>query len=350
MDRSRGTRVQAVSFTKPSAWSRVTLMHRYTNLCARLNSKEGLEVLKHVKTITLREGFRSPSDICMFRPLYRLTVDTILSNPTLIELESISILPDYPTSFDPLVSSVPTFPFGLQLVRTQKPIKALCFGLPLELSTNAASRQHLKVLRPPKLTITLSRPNYALLTELRDSVAEITQELGIRYVPTRTLIEPEVLFCKDLQSFRHINLFLHLPRPPLAMVGPPGGQTLEDDPAHPITRFTASLLALLEGSSAEVQARYTVWKVEGWETAGQVESATRTKIWPTAILFDHEFEFDSNAPTPTEEKALPKQVEPAAVVKKNTTQGEHWERETNLRLFGGLFNLSLESKRHGPRK
>jgi hypothetical protein len=39
---------------------------RYTNLCARIESKAGLEVLQHVQSITLREGFRAPSDICEY--------------------------------------------------------------------------------------------------------------------------------------------------------------------------------------------------------------------------------------------------------------------------------------------
>ena len=264
------------------------------------------------------------------------------------ELESISILPDFPTSFDPLVSSVPTFPFGLQLVRTQKPIKSLAFGLPLELSTNPSSRQHLKVLKPPKLEITLSRPTSGIFTELRDLVAETTDQLGIRYIPLRTLVGPEVLLCPELQSFQRVNLYLHLPRPNLVMVGPPDAQTLGEDPASPITRFTTSLLAALEASNAETQKRYTVWKLEGWETAGQVANATRTRIWPTAVLFDHEFDYDSNAPTPDKE-APPPPPEPEQKVVKRSNEAKHWERETNLRLFGGLFNLSLESKRHGGR-
>jgi hypothetical protein len=276
--------------------------------------------------------------------------DAILSNPIMTELQSISILPDYPTSFDPLVSSVPEFPFGLQLVRTQKPIKNLTFGLPLERTTNPSSRQHLKWLKPPKLEVSFNQPTVALFRELRDLVAETTDQLGIRYIPLRSLVSPEVLLCPELQSFKKVNLYLHLPRPYLIMVGPPDAQTLGEDPEAPITRFTTSLLNALEAASEDVQKRYTVWRVTGWETAGQVANATRTRIWPTAVLFDTEFDFDSNAPTPDKEAPPPPKIEPDAKVTKRSNDANHWERETNLRLFGGLFNLSLESKRHGARK
>jgi len=39
---------------------------RYTHLIKHMDSKDGFDVLRHTQSITLREGFRSPSDICAY--------------------------------------------------------------------------------------------------------------------------------------------------------------------------------------------------------------------------------------------------------------------------------------------
>jgi hypothetical protein len=81
----------------------------YTHLIKHMDSKDGFGVLRHTQSITLREGFRSPSDICAYDrgsvpfpsllpPKHRTYhADQILSDPYLTSLTSISILPDYPT-------------------------------------------------------------------------------------------------------------------------------------------------------------------------------------------------------------------------------------------------------------
>ena len=254
-------------------------------------------------------------------------LDTILSNPRMINLESISILPDYPTPFHQFVSAVAPFNFGLQLVRTQRPIKSLTYGLPLELTTNPSSRQHLRHLGPPRLDLTFMRPSVELFNELTGLVRGTTTHLGIRYVPTRNLVAHDVFLCESLEAFERIDIHLHLPRARLT----PNGE----DPMSTFVTLMNSLISALESSSEQVQRRYKVWKVEGWETAGQVASATRTRLWPAAVLFD------LDATEPIEE------IESEPV---RTTSDDNWERETNYKLLGGMISLNLESKRHRARQ
>jgi len=249
-------------------------------------------------------------------------------------LEIISILPDYPTSFHQLVPPVPTLLFGFQLIRTRKPMKSLTYGFPLELTTNSASRQQLKTLHPPKLNLTFDLPTVSLFEELQNAVAENTEILGLRYTPTRRLVDHQMFLCEPLQSFRRIHLYLNLPRPRNIMVGPPDHRAVEEDPSSPVVVFVTSLLSAMEAADSEVQDRYTIWKVDGWDSPGQVKNATKTRIWPAQVLFS--LDFDENDVAPQEE-AQP-------VVERN--ESKHWERETNYKLFGGLLNLSLESKRH----
>lgn len=269
--------------------------------------------------------------------------DTILSHPSMTQLEHVSILPDYPTSFHQLVPPVPPFLFGFQLIRSRKPMRSLTYGLPLESTTNPASRQQLRSLHPPRLTISVSQPSTRLFTELKDLVAETTDRLTIRYIPLRSLTDHQVFLCEPLQEFKQIHLYLNLPRPRMIMTGPVGSQTIGEDPQSPVTVFIAALLAALEASSSEIQDRYTVWKVEGWDAAGQVDSATRTRIWPVASLFEFDFDEDENPDRGRKARAI-EEEEP--VVQVPSSSKEHWERETNLKLFGGLLSLSLESKKH----
>ena len=245
-------------------------------------------------------------------------------------LEIISILPDYPTSFHQLVPPVPPFPFGFQLIRTRKPMKSLSYGFPLEKTTNSASRQQLKTLHPPKLDLTFEQPTVSLFEELKDAVAETTEIFGLRYQPIRQLVDHQMFLCEPLQSFKKIHLHLLLPRPRNIITGPPDRRTVEEDPNSPIVLFIVRLISAMEAAEPEVQDRYTIWKVDGWDSPGQVKNATKTRIWPADVLFS------------TDEDEVIAPEEPVEV----RTDGKHWERETNFKLFGGLLNLSLESKKH----
>ena len=47
---------------------------RYSNLIEQIQSKQGLETMKHALSLTLREGFRSASDLCEHTSRPRLTI------------------------------------------------------------------------------------------------------------------------------------------------------------------------------------------------------------------------------------------------------------------------------------
>jgi len=280
-----------------------------------------------------------------------------LSDPYLTSLTSISILPDYPTSFDQLVAPVPTFLFGFQLIRTPKPTKCLTYGFPLDTTTNSASRQHLKTLRPPRLNLSFDHPTEDIFTELKDHVAETTTVLGIRYVPLRRLVDASTFLCEPLQSFNRIHLYLNLPRPRQVLIGPEGARTLGEDPSSPVTLFITSLVSALEAAGTDVQKRYTVWKVDGWESAGQVKNATKTRLWPVQVLFesldneeDPEGTAEAVAGSSEKSKRAGDEEEEDELDRRQAEakdqEKKHWEREMNFKLLGGLINLSLESKKH----
>lgn len=329
------------------------LINSWANLTDLLEGKKPPEFLRQAKTMTLKEGFQSPSDLCKLSLCslwkYPLQIDAVLSCPQLDNLESISILPDYPTPYHPLVPPIPTFTFGFQLIRTKKKrLSSLTYGLPLESSTNEASRQQLGVLQPNHLSLTFVRPTLALFKELSDIVGKTTDILDIRYIPNTTIVSHTMFLCDPLQQFKKVHLLLYLPRPRLDLAGIGLGTPnapREDAPA--IATFLASLLSALEAQEKEVQKRYTVTRVDNWDIPGMAEKATRTKLWPAEVLFDEDDEEDIFA---VEEKGKDKEVitQRQSVPVQPAPPGErkHWERETNLRLLGGLVNLRLESKKH----
>jgi hypothetical protein len=252
------------------------------------------------------------------------------------------------------------FPFGLQLVRTVRPLRSLTYGLPLESTTNASSRQGLKALAPRHLSLTFDRPTVALFTELKDLLADTLERLTIRYVPSRVLVNPrEVLLCEPLQKFKRVELQLLLPRPRMTLLGTGVERTLGEDPESPRRRFIDGVIAALEDASEETQEAYEVYVVANWDIPGRAHLAEPTRIWPVEsavnVLFDeaeeaaevNEKEAARVVGTAREdEKKGFARVGGGASGSASKDRSEHWERETNLRLLGGLFNLRLESKKH----
>ncbi|KAI9639876.1 uncharacterized protein MKK02DRAFT_40205 [Dioszegia hungarica] len=327
--------------------------HRpWRNLLAMIESKKGAaDILKLAKTVTLREGFDSTSD------LY-----AILSCPALDSLEAISILPDYPTPFHPFIPPIPSFAFGFQLIRTQKDrLKSLVYGLPLESSTNEASRQQLAVLRPRHLTLSFVRPTIPLFKELAGLVGSTTETLVIQYIPAGSgrLVTSNILLCEPLQDFRKIIIHLHLPSQRYEIPGPFGQRTFvpQKDP-QVISEFLASLISALEVEEEEVKERYEVWRVEGWDIPGAAHQATKRRLWPEIVeVEDEKREMEEVVKEMAEasgsgasgggflDKMMGKQAGGSAAPPKEKER-QHWDRETNLRLLGGLVNLRLESKKH----
>lgn len=255
-------------------------------------------------------------------------------------MTQITIMPDYPTSFHQLVFAIPAFPFGLQLVRTTKPTTSFTYGLPLESTTNSTSRQQLKRLQVPRLSLTFVTPSTSILSELK-GLADTTEHLTIRYVPLRGLVDARIFLCEALQAFRKIELNLLLPRPRMMMVGSGVDRTVVEDPESPGQRFVTDLLNALELADEDVQERYTVVRLDEWDIPGRAHKATRTKLWPKEALWDLDLETLDEDPSNGPIEASESSIQPA----KSKKKPEHWERETNLRLLGGLFNLRLESKK-----
>lgn len=289
--------------------------------------------------MTLREGFTAPQDLCESFSSIRAdrTSDQVLCAP-LPSLLSIEILPDYPTSCSPLAYAPPVFPFGMQLLKTAKPCTSLAFGLPLESTTNPSSRQNLKALKPKRLSLTFVKPTVSLFTELASLIGDTVDLLTIRYLPIRGFVDGQMFLCDPLQSFRRIEIHVLMPHPRMIFVGAGDSRTLVEDPESPGKRFTTAMVEALEMASEEIQSRYTIWMVDEWDVPGRAHKAVKTKLWPKEALWD----LDTQGTRDLEHDDPPTV---APVIKKGKEKQTHWERETNLKLLGGLFSLRLESKK-----
>jgi hypothetical protein len=234
------------------------------------------------------------------------------------------------------------FPFGLQLVRASSQLDEFTYGMPLDTTTNPSSRQHLKTLHPRALGLTVLNPTIDLFEEIKKLVASTTEILTLRFVEARGLPNPSIFLCEPLQAFKRIDLHLNLLRSRKIFVGTGPDRHLIDDPDPPGDRLVTQLVDALELSDEETQNRYRVWRIEDWNIPGQVHNATRTQIWPKRLL-EIESEVKQIA-SPIEQNDG---VSSNAVAGSSTTAAvtERWDRETNLRLLGGLINLRLERKK-----
>jgi hypothetical protein len=220
------------------------------------------------------------------------------------------------------------------------------------MTTNEASRQQLKTLAVPRLNLTFSRPTLALFEELETLVLESTKTLGIRYVTNRIATEPKLLLCEPLQSFEKIVIVLWLPRP-ARIINTAIGQYIEDDPNSPTLAYVKDLIKLLEAADEDVQERYEVYNVTGWEASNDMSS--REKIWPVAVE-ETEVEvavIDEKKGT-SEKREIEGAGHPSTVTRTGkatagtgkSSSKSQWERQTNYNILGGLIGLSLESKKY----
>lgn len=272
--------------------------------------------------------------------------DSILSHPGFEKLEDVSILPEWPTPQYNWEETMRPFNFGIQLVRTKRRIRSFTYGLPLETTTNETSRQHLGELQVPNLTVTFARPSASLFRELSDLTAAHTKHLSIRYIFTNPPVDPSVFICPGLENFEKIEILLHLPRPRRILAAEITGQTLINDPNSPGLLFSSALTTLLEATTDEIRSRYTVYEVKGWDVPGGADRIRRVRVWPQHDML---FEVDESGPELVEKE--PERTEPKGkdVVRGESSTGnqsKQWERQTDLKLFGGLIRLSLESKKH----
>jgi hypothetical protein len=267
-------------------------------------------------------------------------------------------LPLYPYSPSPFENVLPPFDFGLQLIpvpsETRPRLKHLTLGLPLELTTNAAQRQHLGQLKPEKFSMTVLRPSNALFGELATALSEVTDTLSIRYLSVsahRELSDPASFVCSTLDAFKHVHL--HLPaRANSAFRHPYIGRMDER-----IT-FADRIIDLILADK-ERQERYTVW-IEDYRGGFNLDLSRREEILyqpaeKDKILFDIGLhDLDENPPAESGPSTIQNSTVtvvggPETTVKKPTAKGKDseksWERETNLKLLGGLISLRLESKK-----
>ena len=216
--------------------------------------------------------------------------------------------------------------------------------MPLESTTNSSSRQQLKILQPRYLDLTFVTPTIEIFTELKDLVSSTTECLSIRYVAVRGVPNASLFLCEPLQAFKRINIYLNLPRPRRRIAGTGNDRHIVDEPDPAGERLVTNLVAAMEIADEDVQARYRIFKVDDWDVAGQVHSAPRTRLWPL-----HDFDEESEAASQlaiTDAKDTLTPGEPTGAGPSVTkTKSERWERQTNLRLLGGLINLRLESKK-----
>lgn len=339
--------------------------------------------------------------------LARSTADRIILQPKLTNLRELAIVPSWPFSSNITTPPARFFKFGLQLLPappakplrltarddddddrrvavssdtddedengdTEKPglkrkrLRKLTLGLPLDLATNAVSRQHLRLLRPKRLEITLLlHPHRDLFTELADLLEGNTEELCIRFLAsdqTHELCNPREIVSDQLDRLGKVDI--HLPALTSAMNRPYQGQ---QDRHTSFADHVVNLIALDE----ERRKRYTIWverpvMPDGpmgpmgglgagwlkpkervvWERQVDVADATERR---DVLFVDDEYGGEEMEPGPSSTKQA---KQPATRHMDRETQAaggsgpEHWERETHLKLLGGLFSLRLESKKH----
>ncbi|GHJ89606.1 hypothetical protein NliqN6_6008 [Naganishia liquefaciens] len=329
------------------------------------------DILDRVQSLQLDQGFGDPAD------LYQ-----IIRHPKLLNLRRLAILTSWPYSTAMTVPPAKMFEFGLQLVPAPpallaresseddddaeavdyeraediKRLDCLTLGLPLDLSTNTLSRQHLSLLRPKRLEIALLlQPHASLLAELAALLESTHTHLSVRYLASERapvhLPDPSLLLDPSLDVFPTVDI--HLPaitspgRPPMLPNRPYDGQP---DPQISFSEHLVDLISLdparrkryavyLEGGVAPMGAFGPGWmKPEErviWEREVDL-------VWPGSAVGVNKD--DTGEAVQDVGSSVKRQAEGRADA--GEAGEEHWERETNLKLLGGLISLRLESKKH----
>lgn len=239
-----------------------------------------------------------------------------------------------------------------------KRLDCLTLGLPLDQCTNTASRQHLRFLRPKRLEISLLlHPNASLLTELATLFRDTDTHLSIRYLASDRapqLPDPSILLDPSLNVFPTIDL--HIP----SLTGPGRPPMLPHRPftnqPSPHTSFADHLVSLIS-LDPSMRRRYAVYLEHaappmggfgpGWMKPEErvVWEREVDAAWPGSAVGPDSGEGVVDAGSSRGEK----RDVGKAVEERGDAGGageDHWERETNLKLLGGLISLRLESKKH----
>lgn len=239
-----------------------------------------------------------------------------------------------------------------------KRLDCLTLGLPLDQCTNTASRQHLRLLCPKRLEITLLlHPNASLLAELATLFSDTNTHLSIRYLASDRapqLLDPSILLDPLLDVFPTIDL--HLP----SLTGPGRPPILPHRPftnqPSPHTSFADHLVSLIS-LDPSLRKRYAVYLEHaappmggfgpGWMKPEErvVWEREVDAVWPgnAVVLNSGEGVVDGGSSSGGK-RDVGKTVEGRNDA--GDAGEDHWERETNLKLLGGLISLRLESKKH----
>lgn len=291
------------------------------------------------------------------------SADALLTSPHLKSLTSLSILPLYPHPSSPFSEPPRPFPLGLQLipVRASNPLQTLNIGIPLELCTTEAARQHLSRLRPRELGVSLRNLTEEMLVELEalvggprvgleedaydshdrdteladDARSRGTELVSIRYLPTRDrpFVDPSLFIHPSLTAFPHLTIYL----PKMASYPqlPYPGQAIGTGPDR--VSFAQKVVDLIASDAVfGAEGRVTVWVERGEGALGEALGGDGAeRIWPVAIEGEGVEEVEGKMGALTVGEQGDEQGE------KGVEKG--WERQTDLRLFGGLIGVRMES-------
>ncbi|CDZ96187.1 hypothetical protein [Phaffia rhodozyma] len=336
----------------------------------RLLESDDFHAAPFIRTLSLLDGFSSPSD------LY-----TILTSPKMKHLETLNILPIYleSSAFNPYLPPPRPFPFGVHLIPVGT-IRSVSIGLPLDQCTNQTTRRHLSSLQLDFLGVTLNRPSEQLFAELADLVGKTVQTISIRYlpdltVPLRAFVDPGVLTGPSIRSFERVVITL----PKITSFGRiPYQNQPEANELGERVAFSQRLIDLLDmdnegptvrvsGAGDRFEDKGDMNRDEQLESRGGLRNrtvvylgrshgdeeehglSTGRRIWP---LTD-EFAFE-----PIEKRPMMDKNKSGSRLSNGQCEGgndekddkpdntvESWERQTDLRLFGGLIGIRMESKK-----
>ena len=170
-----------------------------------------------------------------------------------------------------------------------------------------------------------------------------TEVLSLRYIPPidRPLVDPRIFISDALRSFPRI--IIYLPRFTTFARLPYLGEWTDPHNTPP-TSFSQRVVDLVASDEDFCDGKISVWLVgDGLDTGGdeRAEEEERRlsrggkRIWPVVVEEDGE-------------GGLVEKMGGLEVGEKGKGKGksELWERQTDLRLFGGLIGVRMESKKH----
>lgn len=271
---------------------------------------------------------------------------------------SISILPTWPHPSSPFLPGLAPFPFGLQVIPIRAHLQILALGLPLDMCTNPTSRQHLRSLRLNQLGVSIARPGPEILAELWDLVGDTCGTLSIRYTPSinvvghqiqlEPLVDPLSILYSPLRNFPH--LVFYLPRIVSLAAVPYANQPMEG--GHAVASFAQRLVDVVADDD-ELRDKVEIWLVGGVDgllsgfggvsdSGGSSTSADNERLWPIPAPTNDVNQLPTDDP---EFNAALLQRRRSSAAEADQRSKSTWQRQTDLRLLGGLLGVRMESRK-----